>query len=276
MTLGELLNAATKKLALANIDGGVRDARILLRHVLGEKSGALDPEAEVSPEQSGLFTKLIEQRCQHQPVSQILGKREFWGRAFSVSKDTLDPRPESELLIELALERTAPSRILDLGTGTGCLLLTLLAEIREATGVGVDISDAALRVAQENADQLGLSNRAAFLQGDWLEPVSEQFDLIICNPPYISEAEMSELQRDVVDWEPHIALSPGGDGLAIYRMLAVSLPQYLSPNGSVILEIGESQAAQVSSLFDATGSFDVEVFKDINGKDRAVRLRQAR
>jgi len=272
MRVCDLLEAAIPKLKAAGVNDGARDARVILRYVIGGKAGFLFPEAVLSREKSSFFLTLIEQRCDSQPVSQIIGKREFWGRDFIVSEETLDPRPDSELLIELALSPKRPNSILDLGTGTGCLLLTLLAETAGSVGQGVDISEAALAVARQNASKHGLSTRVTFRQSDWFQHVSGTFDLIICNPPYISEAELKTLKRDVRVWEPKIALSPGGDGLSVYRLLSKSLRKYLNPMGNVVLEIGESQAEKVCSFFTDAGFTHVEVFKDVNGKDRAIRI----
>ncbi|AMY68960.1 HemK family modification methylase [Frigidibacter mobilis] len=221
MTGSEALRAAVARLAAAGVAEAPRDARRLLAHAMGigadrlllHLGEALSPAAAVA------FDRAVAARAARQPVSQITGSRLFWGRAFRVTRDTLDPRPETETLIAAALERRF-ARVLDLGTGTGCIVLTLLAEQPEARGMGTDLSPAALAVAAGNAAALGLAERVELVASDWFAGVAGRFDLIVSNPPYIAADEMAALDPEVRDWEPHLALTPGGDGLDAYRAIA--------------------------------------------------------
>jgi release factor glutamine methyltransferase len=210
----------------------------------------------------------LNQRIQRRPVSQIVGERLFWGRPFRVTRDTLDPRPETEALVDAALSQPF-DRVLDLGTGTGCLIVTLLAERPEAMGVAVDLSSAALAVARDNADRLGVADRAEFHQGDWFAPVTGTYDLIVSNPPYIDEAELPALAPEVRDWEPHMALSPGPDGLAAIRSIAGAVRPFMRPGCRLIVEIGWRQGAAASAIFEAAG-FRARVLADLDGRDRVI------
>lgn len=269
-TVQALLVAAGRRLRNAGIDAG--DARPLLAHVLGvarDRLVLMGPE-EVSDDQAARFEGYVTQRLGHRPVSKIIGERLFWGRSFAVTDDVLDPRPETESLIAAALNLSAPQRILDLGTGTGCIPLTLLAELPDATGVACDISDAALSVAAQNAAALGLATRIQFLQSDWFAEVTGQFDLITSNPPYISDAEMRDLSPEVFHHDPHLALTPGGDGLSPYLVLAAGARDHLTPGGHILVEIGWRQGADVARIFRDAGLIDVAILPDMDGRDRVV------
>ena len=211
-------------------------------------------------------------------MAQITGQRAFWGRMFAVARDVLDPRPETETLVAAALARPA-ARVLDLGTGSGCILLTLLAEWPQAAGIGTDASGPALAVAADNAAALGLADRTTLRQGDWTGCIDVArdgpFDLIVSNPPYIAAAEMAGLAPDVRDWEPPGALSPGGDGLAAYRAILPAVPRLLAPGGLVLLEIGPSQAASVTDIARAAGLCRIDVLRDMDGRDRVVAAQQS-
>ena len=211
-------------------------------------------------------------------MAQILGEREFWGRAFRVTPDVLDPRPETETLVEAALGGPPAGRLLDLGTGSGCLLVTLLAEWPEATGVGVDVSPAALAVARENAERHGVEERATFHRGDWCAGLEGRFDLIVSNPPYIADDELAQLAPEVREHEPRLALAGGPDGLDAYRRLAPELPRLLSPGGRVLLEVGAGQAAAVVTILDEAGLAVGGIRCDLGGHGRVVEasLRQNR
>ena len=214
MTGAEALRAALPRLQAAGVEGAARDLRLLLAFAIAIPPDRLtlvlnDPLSDAA---LGRFDAAVAARAARQPVSQIVGGRLFWGRWFRVTPDVLDPRPETETLIAAALDGEF-SRVLDLGTGSGAILITLLAESGHATGVGIDLSENALSVATGNAASLLVADRASFLQSDWLSAVSGSFDLVVANPPYISEAEMSGLSPEVRQWEPRLALTPGGDGL---------------------------------------------------------------
>ncbi|MCG7574715.1 peptide chain release factor N(5)-glutamine methyltransferase [Phaeobacter sp. CNT1-3] len=269
-TVQALLVAAGRRLRDAGIDAG--DARPLLAHVLGvarDRLVLMGPD-EVSDDQAARFEGYVTQRLGHRPVSKIIGERLFWGRSFAVTDDVLDPRPETESLIAAALNLSAPQRILDLGTGTGCIPLTLLAELPDATGVACDVSDAALSVAAQNAAALGLATRIQFLQSDWFAEVTGQFDLITSNPPYISDAEMRALSPEVFHHDPHLALTPGGDGLSPYVVLAAGARDHLTPGGHILVEIGWRQGADVARIFRDAGLIDVAILPDMDGRDRVV------
>ncbi len=226
LTAAEALRAAVPRLVAAGVEDAPRDARRLLAHALGIAADrvTLHLGDVLTPEQGTAFDQAIAARAARQPVAQIVGQRSFWGRDFAVTRDTLDPRPETECLIEAALCEPY-SRVIDLGTGTGCLLLTSLAERPSATGIGTDTSGAALAVARGNAERLGLAARAEFVGADWWQGVTGRFDLILSNPPYIAQDELAGLAPEVRDWEPMAALSPGGDGLDAYRALAGGCPR---------------------------------------------------
>lgn len=271
MTAAEALGAAIPRLREAGIAGAAGDARRLMAFALGIPSDRLTLHLADALEASqlGAFDVAIAARLTRQPVSQIIGERLFFGRWFRVTRDTLDPRPETELLVMAALERPF-ARMLDLGTGTGCILLTCLAEMGQAIGLGTDLSQAALRVAAENAARLNLASRAAFRRSDWLSDVDGRFDLIVSNPPYIAASEMAGLSPEVRDWEPHLALTPGGDGLDAYRAIAKGAGARLMAGGRLIVEIGPTQAGAVAALFRAAGLGGVEVRRDLDGRDRVV------
>ncbi len=269
MIASKLLQEAAHKLSTAGVTAPMRDARKLMRHALQDPNLSDFLDYELPVEVVLRFEAMISDRLNRKPVSKILGYREFWGQSFSVTQETLDPRPDSELIVELALQNGPFERVLDLGTGTGCLLLTLLNEMSGATGVGVDISDAALKVARENASLLGLEAAATFLQSDWFAAIEGHFDLIVCNPPYVSEQEMEQLDPEVAIWEPRVALTPGGDGLSSYRTLVYGLKRHLKAGGTAIFEIGSTQAQEVAAIFGAEGFSDLNCVRDLNDKDRA-------
>ncbi|WP_417272430.1 peptide chain release factor N(5)-glutamine methyltransferase [Celeribacter halophilus] len=270
MSVQTALIAGTKRLNAAGIEGAPRDARLLMAHVLGIAPGRLTlvlPDA-ITAEQAQGFEQAIERRAKREPVSHILGYREFYGRRFSVSADVLDPRPETEVLIAEALSKPFSS-VLDLGVGSGAILLTLLAEQVLAKGLGTDVSEVALAVARGNADALGLSSRARFQQADWWDGVEGQFDLITSNPPYIATEEMAALSPELAH-EPRVALTDEADGLSCYRIIVAQVRAFLAPRGRVLVEIGPTQGAAVSALFLEQGLKAVRVLSDFDGRDRVV------
>lgn len=270
-TGADAVRLAIPRLRQAGVEDAARDARVLLGHALGIAPNRLtlhmaDP---LAPEAAARFEMAIAARAARQPVSQITGQRLFWGRPFRVTRDVLDPRPETETLIAAAL--AAPfARVLDLGTGSGCILLTLLAERPAATGLGIDLSDAALAVARDTAAALGVGPRATFRTSDWFAAITGRYDLIVSNPPYIAEAEMPALAPEVRDWEPALALTPGGDGLAAYRVIAAGAGAHLAPGGRLMVEIGPTQGRTVAALFRAAGLQEVAVHPDLDGRDSVV------
>jgi len=271
MIARQALMAAVPRLRAAGIEDPARDARLLLAHAMGLPAARLTLHLsdEMTPPQAAAYEKVIAARTARKPVSQIIGNRLFWGRSFRVTPDTLDPRPETEILIVEAL--AAPfSHVLDIGTGTGCILLTLLAERPEAKGLGTDISAAALHVAAANAEALGLAARAVFRRADWLEGVTGRFDLIVSNPPYIALQDMPGLAPEVRDHEPHQALTDGGDGLAAYRALAAQALPSLTPGGRLIVEIGPTQGQAVADLLRRAQFDGIRILPDLDGRDRVV------
>ncbi len=232
-----------------------------------------DPDA---PADLGALEPLLERREAHEPLALILGHREFWSLDFAVSPATLIPRPESETLIEAAVaacaDRGPPRLLLDLGTGTGCLLLAALSEFPTAFGIGLDCSFEAVTLARRNATALGLGNRAAFVQGDWASSVDTRFDLVLCNPPYIPTADIPHLMPEVAHHEPRAALDGGTDGFAAYRALLPLLRRLLRPQGVAVLELGAGQSDTVVALARQAG-FRAETRPDQHGIPRALVLR---
>lgn len=248
-----------------------RDARVLLAHAMGIDPSRLTLELSqvLGRDVLAQYQTMIDQRCTHKPVSRILGYREFWGRRFMISADVLDPRGDTETLVQAVLPHPV-DRLLDLGTGSGILALTLIAEWPNAQAVATDISDAALSMAQQNAIALSLGARVEFIQSDWFERVQGTYDLIVSNPPYITDDEMSQLEPDVVQFDPEIALTPGGDGLHPYRVIAAQAPAFLNPGGRVAVEIGWQQGDAVAGYFRSAGFSGVEILTDLDGKNRVV------
>lgn len=262
-------------LAKAGVDNAPRDAELLLRHATGLTGAALSARLtdEAEPETIAGYDEALARRAAREPLSHITGGREFWGRRFEVTADVLDPRPETETLIAAALDSPGWRRVLDLGVGSGCILLTLLAERPAADGLGIDASEAALAVAARNRAALGLERRAELRFGDWLENVDGRFDLITCNPPYIAADEMPGLSPEVAGHEPRMALTPGGDGLDAYRAVARRMARVLAPGGMALFEIGPAQAAAVAAIFAAAGWAAPDVLPDLDGRDRCLRFR---
>ena len=263
ITVAKALSHAKTLLDGAGVPNAARDAQRLMQHVCGP----LLP-SELVPDPRGFFAA-IAARVRRQPVSQITGRRAFWTAEFEVTRDTLDPRPETEALVGAVLDGPV-TRLLDLGTGTGCILLSILAERPDATGLGTDISEAALVIARRNAARLDLADRAAFARADWLDGIDGSFDLIVSNPPYIAEAELPNLAPEVRDWEPRMALTPGGDGLDAYRAIAREAPARLAPSGRLMVEIGAGQAEAVTALWQAAGLAEIRCHSDLDGRDRVV------
>jgi release factor glutamine methyltransferase len=273
-TVAMVLRDGTRLLAAVIGDSAARDARILMAHMLGIGTDRLVIELSrtITSLQVAQYENLIKRRATFEPLSHITGKRLFWKNVFRVTADVLDPRPDTETLIELALCGPAPNRILDLGTGSGCILLSLLGEWTKASGLGTDTSAPAIEIAIQNANDLGFADRANFCIADWFLGIAGRFDLIVSNPPYISATEMNSLAPDVRNFEPHAALTPGGDGLAAYRQIAAGLSNFLAPQGRAFLEIGFAQGAAVKSIFSQAGYKNVSLHQDINRRDRVIAV----
>ncbi|MCL5778540.1 peptide chain release factor N(5)-glutamine methyltransferase [Limibaculum sp. FT325] len=273
-----MIRRAVPRLAAAGVTEAERDARLICRWAAGLSGAGLaarlhDP---ASADEVARFEAAIARRAARVPVSQITGTRAFWGRDFRVTADVLDPRPETETLIETALAGGPAARVLDLGTGSGCIIVTLLAEWPGAAGVGVDLSAAALEVARANAHMHGVEGRLRLLRSDWFGAVEGTFELIVSNPPYIAEDEMAGLAPEVALHEPRIALTPGGDGLGAYRAIAAGATVHLAPGGRLIVETGVAQAERVGAIFEAAGFDDYAIVRDLNGHERVVLVRNGR
>lgn len=280
-SIGAFLCQAGQALRAAGIAEPRREARLLLGHAMGVGEEALlrEPRAPVPPAAIVRFRAGLAARLQAVPMAHILGRQGFWTLDLEVSPATLIPRPDSETLVEAALdlfpEPAAPLRLLDLGTGTGCLLLAVLAERPRAFGVGVDRAPAAARLAARNAAANGLAARAAFLAGDWAAALAGRFDLVLANPPYVETAAIAGLMPEVARHEPRLALDGGPDGLAAYRALMAALPGLLAPGGAAVLELGLGQRAAVEALARAAGLAPVGCRADLGGIERALMLKKA-
>lgn len=280
-TIGFFLCQAGQRLRGAAIEAPRLEARRLLAHVLGTTEEALlrDPRAAVPAEKAAYFATLLARRVAHEPFAYLTGRVGFWTLDLEVSPATLIPRADSESLIEAALEacpdKGAALRVLDLGTGTGALLLAVLSELPSASGVGIDLKPKAAALAARNAARLGLAGRACFLAGDWAAALTGRFDLLLCNPPYIESTAIPALMPEVARHEPASALDGGADGLAAYRPIIADLPRLLAPRGVAVLELGTGQQAAVEALARAAGLTPEACRADLGGVPRALVLRAA-
>ena len=267
---------AQARLKANRIDSPAIDARLLLEAATGASRMDIltDPYRPVSPEQAEVLTAYVERRLKREPVSRILGRKGFWKIMLNVTPDVLSPRPDTETILDIATLAFAPHQafsIIDLGTGSGAILLAILSERAGATGVGTDVSSEALAVARENAANLDLDGRATFLRTEWAAGFGDHsFDLVVSNPPYIPSADIAGLDPEVRDHDPHLALDGGPDGLVAYRELAPEIMRVLKPGGTFAVEIGWDQGDAVKSLFEQAGFTDVIVVKDLGDRHRVV------
>lgn len=273
-TAGQALAIALSQGAqrLSDIPGidHAREARLLLAHAADLPHDRLHDLAldDFTPDLMDRYSALLARRAARAPMSHILGRRMFWGRNFAVTPDVLDPRPETETLIEAAL--SVPYRkVLDLGVGSGAILLTLLIENALAKGLGTDVSGAAIAVAQRNADALEVGARARFRTTHWFDGIEERFDLIVSNPPYIAAEEMAGLAPELAH-EPRIALTDEADGLSAYREVVSGAPAHLEEGGRLMVEIGAAQGHAVAQLFTDAGFRGTRILRDMDGRDRVV------
>jgi len=274
-SVGAFLCQAGQLLRAAAIESPRIEARLLLAHAMATSIEALlrDPRMAVPPAAVARFRQVLDQRLAHVPMALITGRAGFWTLELEVSPETLIPRADSEALIEAVLESgRKPARILDLGTGTGCLLLAALSEFPAARGLGVDLRPGAAALAARNAARNDLADRAAFLAGDWATAVGGRFDLILSNPPYIESAAIPGLMPEVALHEPATALDGGADGLDAYRIILADLPRLLAPGGLAVLELGLGQAEAVGALAQAQGLRVAGLRADLGGVDRAIIL----
>ncbi len=272
-TVREARRLLAHSLLRAGSDSPGLDARLLVEGSVGIENA--DPDLILSKEALTRLDGFAARRLAGEPVWRILGEREFWGLPFRLSPATLEPRPDSETIVETALAQVAgrrdeERRLLDLGTGTGCLLIALLSELPQARGLGVDLSEDACRTAAGNAALNRLADRATFRQGSWTEGLTGPFDLIVSNPPYIPSAEIETLSVEVREHDPLLALDGGADGLGPYRLFAAALPPLLAPGGVIVLEIGAGQGPDVVALMRAGGLEFRGSRNDLGGHERAL------
>lgn len=279
IAVGHAVREAAQRLGAAGIESPRLDAWLLAAHATGADTNRLrlHPETPLTSPQQACFDRLIERRVvERVPVSRLVGEREFWSLPFALSPATLDPRPDSETVIEAALDqidaqvggRSAALRVLDLGTGSGCLLLALLHELPGAWGLGTDRSAEAVATARANAARLGMDGRAHFAVADWAAPLAGGFDIVMSNPPYIARASLPHLAPEVLRHDPALALDGGLDGLDAYRTIVAALAHLLTPAGIALLEIGHDQAEDVGAIVGGAGLRQVELRRDLAGRAR--------
>ena len=271
MKVQELLIASQAKLRECGISDPIRDARLLLADCLELRTQNLNllNDSYISEIKISKFWRMVKERCKRKPVSKILGYRSFWGRDFEINENVLDPRGDTETLIELILDCKFDN-MLELGTGSGAIAITILAERPEVTCVATDISEYALKTASTNSKRHGVERRLKLLHSNWFEKISGSFDVIVSNPPYISSEEYAQLSAEVVKYDPKISLTLGGDGLEAYREILSRALEKLSKNGHIFLEIGYTQANAVGHLFREAGFQQIKVHKDLGSRDRVI------
>ncbi len=275
VTVRALILAARGLFAAKDIDSGALDARLLLQAAAGLTHELIvaEPDMLVLEDAVARFSNFVDRRCQLEPVSRILGWREFFGRRFQVTPAVLDPRADTETLIEAALTFARAKknyRFLDLGTGSGAIAVTLLAELPAAKGVASDLSGAALAVAQANGEALGVSARLQLVQANWFSGIEGRFDLIVSNPPYIPLGDIADLAEDVRGYDPLRALDGGPDGLEAYRRIADGAREFLTASGRVLVEIGAGQAPDVQQIFATRGLAMAGQYTDLGGHARCL------
>ena len=271
MKLQRVLADTAYKLSHSGIESAARDARVLTAYALEVPISDLSLKIndKVSANIISKLEKLILRRINREPISKILGRREFWGRTFSINKNVLDPRGDTETLIDYVIEKPV-KKVLELGTGSGVIAVTLACAWKEVQVTAVDISEDALLLAQINAEKFNVENKIQFLKSDWFENVEGIFDMIISNPPYIGWVEQNKISAEVKKYDPEIALFAGYDGFDAYKKIIPSLSKFLNQDGLVVLEVGASQSSQVKDIMNSFGFFDVEILKDLSGKKRVV------
>jgi release factor glutamine methyltransferase len=279
-TIGAALDHVAATLTADGFDEARRRARRLVAAALRLSPAELvaHPERRVAAADRERIADMLRRTVAREPLSRIVGVREFWGLDFLLSADALDPRPETETLVEAVLvrlpDRGRPYRFLDLGTGSGCLLLALLSEFRQARGVGVDLAPGAVALARDNARRLGLGARARFAVSDWSSAIAGRFDAVVANPPYIAAAEIRSLPPEVRDYDPATALDGGPDGLAAYRAIAADLKRLLAPGGLLAVEIGAGRGAAVATILRDAGLHGDALVPDLAGIARCIVARR--
>ncbi len=275
-TLGEAVAAAASDLAAAGVPEPRREARLLVALAAGiETASVLSyPERALEATAAARLAEMVRRRRTREPVSRLVGRREFWSLEFEVGPATLDPRPDSETVVEAALARIADRRarlsVVDLGTGTGCLLLALLSELPNGIGLGLDLAPEAVAVARRNAAANGMEGRAFFAVGAWGAAARGGLDVVLANPPYVPTAEIARLAPEVARWEPLLALDGGADGLAACRALAPGLGRLIAPTGFAVIEVGDGQGDGAAAIFRAAGLEVAGRHRDLSGLERCL------
>ena len=282
VNISAAIRSAAERLSIAGVPEPRREASLLLRYAIGKDTAFIiaHPEYELSSEESAKFETAVRRREQREPFQLILGSQEFYGLDFQVQAGVLIPRPETEILVERAIEilRRAdrPTTFLEIGVGTGCISVSILDSVKTATATAVEISEQALALAARNSHRLGVSERLELLLSDLYQAVPNRtFDMIVSNPPYVPLPERPKLQREVVDFDPPIALFAGEDGLDAIRRIAAEAPRYLVRGGYLLVEIGHGQSESVKELFETDEWQDVEFLNDLQGIERTVAVRRA-
>ena len=275
MLLSDLQTAIAKKLFDSGIETSSLDSRIILKEVccFDEKELILNSKLIVTKNKISEVDKILARRISGEPVSKIFGKRDFYESTFLISEDVLDPRPETELIIEIAnnfILDKGYKNFIDLGTGSGCIILSILKDNKSLRALGIDISNKAINIAQKNCSNLNLEKQATFLVSNWLSKVSGSYDLIISNPPYIPSKDVDTLSANVKNYDPLISLDGGEDGLKCYRQIAEDINRVIGKNGRVVLEIGYNQAEDVIKIFESKDFIFLDKYIDINGLDRIL------
>jgi len=280
-TRSETLRELRQTLSGAGFETAALDARLLLLTALGISATdlVLHPDIPLTPEQAETLAAFARRRLAHEPVARIVGTREFWGLPFRLSPETLVPRPDTETLVETVLDlvpdRQAPLGIVDFGTGSGCILVALLHELPNATGLGIDLSFGALVTARTNAAGNGVGERCRFALSRWAEAISGPFDLIVSNPPYIASGVIPTLDEEVREHDPRLALDGGPDGLEPYRVLLSEAGRLLAPGGLLAVEIGYDQAEDLTSLARTYGLEILRIAHDLSGNPRCVAMKRS-
>jgi release factor glutamine methyltransferase len=279
-TIGDAIQALTQMFEAAGLDQTRLDARLIVTHVAGcsPETALIDPDRGLNSNHVTEIEQLAERRLKREPVAYLTGSRAFWSLSLGVDANTLCPRPDTETLVESVIAEVGSERknealrILDLGTGSGCILASLLSEFPNATGLGIDISEPTAQMARRNAAYLGLSDRMQVTVGNWLEGVSGTFDLVVSNPPYIPGGEIDDLEPEVSVYEPRIALDGGTDGLDAYRCISADLCRVLAPGGIAAFEIGMGQVDDVGDILGDSGFENARVYSDLPGIERVVMV----
>lgn len=279
-TRSEALRDLRRNLSEAGFETAALDARLLLLTALGISATdfVTQPDILLSPDQAETLVSFTRRRLNHEPVARIVGVREFWGLPFRLSPETLVPRPDTETIVETALsliqDRQAPLRIVDFGTGSGCILTALLHELPQATGLGIDLSFGALGTARHNAHANGVGTRCHFALSHWADAISGSFDLIVSNPPYIASGVIPTLDQEVREHDPRLALDGGPDGLEPYRILMRETGRLLAPQGLLVVEIGYDQAEDLTSLAGTHGLEVLRIAHDLSGNPRCIAMKR--